>query len=294
MPLTAVYPNERLRIVVVTVLGGCLAVAFITREFYQGVCYVSTGRASMVIGNQETDPNGMAASLLLPTSLAIGLSFLGQKWVGKTLALPAALAMGFCIFLTMSRGAALALIMVAVIYLRRLNKVRPLIAVCLLLFSLLFVPGAFSKRFGSAAVNGGAGRVPIWTAGLEALKHFWVQGAGVNNFLQIVFTGLRPGEKLFEEIRLKGERMKPTPHEKIFVLEGGTVAFDEVRRWLEDLLSLVDSRNVHALMKTLVSIVPEYWRSEEVAAQSELHRHDQSLAYRRARDLLTASAREIA
>ena len=187
-------PNERLRIVVVTVLGGCLAAAFITREFYQGVSLVSSGRASLVIGNQETDPNGMAASLLLPTSLAIGLFFLSQKWVGKTLAMLAALAMGFCIFLTMSRGAALALIVIAVIYLRRLKKVRALIPVCLLLLLLLFVPGAFFERFWSAAASGGAGRVPIWIAGLEALKHFWVQGAGVNNFPEAynAYAGFAP------------------------------------------------------------------------------------------------------
>ena len=187
-------PNERLRIVVVTVLGGCLAGAFIIREFYQGVSFVSSGRASLVIGNQETDPNGMAASLLLPTSLAIGLFFLSQKWVGKTLAMVAEVAMGFCILLTMSRGAALALIVIAVIYLRRLKKFRALIPVRLLLLLLLFVPRAFFERFWSASASGGAGRVPIWIAGLEALKHFWVQGAGVNNFPQAysAYAGFAP------------------------------------------------------------------------------------------------------
>jgi O-antigen ligase len=48
-------------------------------------------------------------------------------------------------------------------------------------------------------VNGGAGRVPIWTAGLEALKHFWVQGAGVNNFPEAysAYAGFAPKFKGF-------------------------------------------------------------------------------------------------
>lgn len=177
-----ITPKERLRIVVLTVLGGCLAAAYTTKAFYEGVSFVSSGRASLVIGDQETDPNGMAASLLLPMSLAIALFFLSQKWIGKTLAMLAVLPMGFCIFLTMSRGASLALVVIAVIYLRRLKKWRALAPMSLLLLLLLFVPGPFFQRFGTAADSGGAGRVPIWTAGLEAFKHNWLLGAGINCF----------------------------------------------------------------------------------------------------------------
>lgn len=112
--------------------------------------------------------------------------------------------------------------------------------------------------------------------------------------VEVVFTGLRPGEKLFEELKLDGENIKPTPHEKIRVFEGGTVAFEQVRAWLEDLSSLVDARNVHELVAKLVAIVPEYWPSSEIIELSEVDRHDQSLAYRRARNLLASSAKEIA
>src|SRR6185437_1513643 len=50
----------------------------------------------------------------------------------------------------------------------------------------------------------------IRLAGLEP-------GTDVN----IVYTGLRPGEKLVEELRLQGEGLAPTSHEKIRVLQGG-------------------------------------------------------------------------
>jgi FlaA1/EpsC-like NDP-sugar epimerase len=122
----------------------------------------------------------------------------------------------------------------------------------------------------------------IRLAGLEMPKN-----------IQIAFTGLRPGEKLFEELNLEGEGIKPTPHEKIRVLEGGNVSIDRVHEWLEDLSSLVSSRNAHGLVAKLVSIVPEYWPSEELVAFAELDRGDQSSVYQSTREL-TDSAREVA
>ena len=116
-------------------------------------------------------------------------------------------------------------------------------------------------------------------------------GLELNKNIQITFTGLRPGEKLFEELKLEGEGIKPTPHEKIHVFEGGTVPIERVREWLQDLSSLVDSRNAHGLVAKLVSIVPEYWPSEEIVALSEVDRYDQALSYKRAS---LAAMKEIA
>ena len=127
-----------------------------------------------------------------------------------------------------------------------------------------------------------------------AARMIRLAGLELDRDIRIAITGLRPGEKLFEEVKLEGEGIKPTPHEKIRVLEGGTVAFEQVRAWLEDLSGMVDSGNVHALIKKLVSIVPEYFPSEEMIALSQLDRHDRSLAYRRERDLLSDSAEEVA
>jgi FlaA1/EpsC-like NDP-sugar epimerase len=98
--------------------------------------------------------------------------------------------------------------------------------------------------------------------------------------IKIVFTGLRPGEKLTEQLRLDGEGIKPTFHEKIYVLEGGDPDFEQVRRWLEELSELVDRRNVHGFISKLVEIVPEYAPSDEIIAQSEVDRYDQVHSYR--------------
>jgi FlaA1/EpsC-like NDP-sugar epimerase len=111
--------------------------------------------------------------------------------------------------------------------------------------------------------------------------------------IPIIYTGLRPGEKLFEELMLDGEGVKPTSHPKIRVLDGGPVSFEQVQLWLDELSSLVEAKNIHGLVQTFQRIVPEYKPSEEVLASCEVDRHDMALMYRRARGQLWHSAIDI-
>ena len=87
--------------------------------------------------------------------------------------------------------------------------------------------------------------------------------------IPVVFTGLRPGEKLYEELRLDGEGMKSTPHRKIHVLDGGKVSFIQVQTWVDELVALVERKDVAGLVKKLQRIVPEYTPSKEILAQGE-------------------------
>jgi FlaA1/EpsC-like NDP-sugar epimerase len=99
--------------------------------------------------------------------------------------------------------------------------------------------------------------------------------------IPIVFSGLRPGEKLFEELRLTGEGIKDTAHEKIRVFDGGPVNLVQVRTWLDELAMLVDSRNLYGLVSKLKEIVPEYTPSKEILSQTEVDRFDRFVGYRR-------------
>jgi FlaA1/EpsC-like NDP-sugar epimerase len=108
--------------------------------------------------------------------------------------------------------------------------------------------------------------------------------------MSIIYTGLRPGEKLFEELMLDGEGIKPTSHPKIRVLDGGAVSFEQVRIWLDHLSALVEAKNMSGLIQAFQSIVPEYKPSVEVLALCEVDRHDMALACRRARGELWHSA----
>lgn len=112
--------------------------------------------------------------------------------------------------------------------------------------------------------------------------------------IKIVFTGLRPGEKLFEELSFGDESIKSTAHEKIQVYDGGQVDFEELRKWLETLSTAVEAKNVHYLIQALLKMVPEYSPSEEIRSLLELDRHDVCLTYRQKLSSLTLAVQEEA
>jgi FlaA1/EpsC-like NDP-sugar epimerase len=112
--------------------------------------------------------------------------------------------------------------------------------------------------------------------------------------IKIEMVGLRPGEKLFEELKLDGEDIGPTAHDKIRVLTGGKVNFEQVSGWLEELSVLVQAKNVHGLVSKLVAIVPEYWPSPEIVSLGALDRHDQAVVYSQARASLTSNQESAA
>ena len=113
--------------------------------------------------------------------------------------------------------------------------------------------------------------------------------------IRIVYTGLRPGEKLVEELWLQAEDLAATTHEKILrVQQDGKVDFLQVRGWLDELSTLVESRNVHGLVQTLISLVPEYSPSEEILALCDVDRQDSLSRYRRSRASLEVPLSDIA
>jgi len=78
--------------------------------------------------------------------------------------------------------------------------------------------------------------------------------------IEIVYTGLRPGEKLFEELRVEGEDVVPTPHPKITVLRTGPEAAERNRRALEgfrELAELADALSPAELRGRILRLVPE-------------------------------------
>ncbi len=79
-----------------------------------------------------------------------------------------------------------------------------------------------------------------------------------NEDIEIRFTGLRPGEKLFEELRLEGEDISPTYHEKIKIFSGTRVMRADLEAWLSILDSLVESGETEDVLNHLRRLVPEY------------------------------------
>lgn len=140
-------------------------------------------RSTLVSGVAEADPNFLASALLLPFCLAAG-EVLGEGNLGrKLLMLAAAGAIGLAIFFTMSRGALLAIaVMIAVYFWQADKKWKVLVPTVLVGAAALAMPDRFFSRLSGTVADRGAGRLDIWIAGFAALKHYVLQGAGINNF----------------------------------------------------------------------------------------------------------------
>ena len=76
--------------------------------------------------------------------------------------------------------------------------------------------------------------------------------------IEIRVTGLRPGEKLFEELRLDDEEVQPTEHNKIRRLRSGRPNPNSVSRWLENLHGPLIEGNIDELVSHMTRLVPEY------------------------------------
>ncbi len=76
--------------------------------------------------------------------------------------------------------------------------------------------------------------------------------------IEIVFTGLRPGEKLFEELLAAGEGIKPTRHAKIKVMEAVCADLEELTLLFDKLSESAESLDIIAMIQYLKKLVPEY------------------------------------
>ena len=82
--------------------------------------------------------------------------------------------------------------------------------------------------------------------------------------IPIEFTGMRPGEKLFEELNTVGENMLPTYHEKIKIFSGSGLPADYAAAHLRRIQRACEQRNAGLLLSELKAIVPEYRESPDV------------------------------
>jgi len=85
--------------------------------------------------------------------------------------------------------------------------------------------------------------------------------------IKIVFTGLRPGEKLYEELLLDEEGIKGTYHENIYIGKPLDVSFNEVMSGIRALQNSINDKK--ALKRCLKNIVATYECYDEIAASME-------------------------
>ena len=87
--------------------------------------------------------------------------------------------------------------------------------------------------------------------------------------IEIRFVGLRPGEKIFEELITEGESILPTYHNKIKIFQGPPVSISSLEGWLPELEDLLDRRDEAGLVAHLKRLAPEYQPSSHLTAAAQ-------------------------
>jgi len=76
--------------------------------------------------------------------------------------------------------------------------------------------------------------------------------------IEMVFTGPRAGEKLFEELRIDGEDMQRTRHPKISIWKNILMDRDKLRAGINELVTIAKTQNHNKIVQKIKELVPEY------------------------------------
>ena len=78
--------------------------------------------------------------------------------------------------------------------------------------------------------------------------------------ISIVFTGLRPGEKLYEELQSLDEKVISSEHKKIMILDDSNhkMSWDALKNTIEDLLNIAENLDSDEIQSKLSQLLPDY------------------------------------
>ena len=81
--------------------------------------------------------------------------------------------------------------------------------------------------------------------------------------IEMIFTGLRPGEKLFEELSIEGEDMQRTRHPKISIWKNIPMDRERLRVGISELVTLAKNQTYSEIARKINELVPEYTGGNE-------------------------------
>ena len=115
-----------------------------------------------------------------------------------------------------------------------------------------------------AGYMGNGGEIYVFDMG-DSLKIFdmakkMIQLAGlkIEKDIKIKITGLRPGEKMYEELLGDEENTIGTHHPKIMIGKVKPINHDDINKLVEKLISLVKNQENEKIVRNMKSIVPEF------------------------------------
>ena len=91
-----------------------------------------------------------------------------------------------------------------------------------------------------------------------ARRMITLAGLKVGEDIEIQYTGLRPGEKLYEEVLSNKENTLPTTHDRIRIAKVREYDYDEVKPVLADLVSLAQQVRIPEMVILMKKTVPEF------------------------------------
>lgn len=115
-----------------------------------------------------------------------------------------------------------------------------------------------------AAAMGNGGEIFIFDMGESvkiidlAKQMVKLSGLELGKDMQIIFTGLRPGEKLYEELLATKENTKPTHHPRIMIAQVRQYEWSDVQVKVDELVNLYDFQDNEQAVRLLKQMIPEY------------------------------------
>ena len=97
-----------------------------------------------------------------------------------------------------------------------------------------------------------------------AKKMIKLAGLVPNQDIKITYSGLRPGEKLFEELLNDSENTMPTHHEKIMIGQVREYVFNDIEAQIYELLRMAAMHNNRQVVQQMKVIVPEFLSKNSV------------------------------
>ncbi len=129
---------------------------------------------------------------------------------------------------------------------------------------------AAASSFSGGPSGGASGEIFVLEMGEPvrivdlARKMVLLSGLVPGRDIHIEFTGIRPGEKLYEELSAYEEDTVPTPHEQIRAYRGRAVSGAAMRLCLADLRRFIETRDAAGILLCLKEWIPEYNPSRTV------------------------------
>lgn len=115
-----------------------------------------------------------------------------------------------------------------------------------------------------AACMGNGGEIFVFDMGKSvkiidlARKMISLSGLREGKDIKIEFTGLRPGEKLYEELLADSENALPTHHNQILIGKVREYNYNDIKNIIDELIQSFKSQNNQNIVQRMKELVPEF------------------------------------